>query len=115
MVNKAGRDVCWRRSSHNKIEITNDLLSPSITSGDADMKCIRMRAEVVLQCFRLSCDASQLKGTNMFGSLGNRPTKFLLGRSSETCQFGHFSRFAGRLKLRNGTYPEPLVKRFDLF
>src|SRR5207248_4502356 len=66
MVNEGSRNVGGRRSRHDKIKITNNLFPASITARDTNMKGIRMSAQILLQRFSLSRDASQLERAGMF-------------------------------------------------
>ena len=101
MPNEQLRDLLRLFRRHDEIEIAHDFLSPPITSGDADMKRVGMRAQIVLQRFRFGRDLTELKRTGVFRRVRDRLAKFLLRRFSETGQFRDLSGFAGCLQLRD--------------
>jgi hypothetical protein len=115
MLHKNRRDFRRRGSGHDEIEVTNNLLLPSITPGNANMEHVRMSAQILLQRLSFGGNAPKLKRAGVLCPLSDRPAKFFLRRFSEAGQLRDPTRFAGCLKLGNRAHRQLFIECFDLF
>jgi hypothetical protein len=115
MLDEHRGDLRRRRRRHDEIEIAHDLLPAPITSRDADVERLGMRAQIVLQSFRFRCDLPELEGACVFLPFIDRGAKFFLRRLAEARQFRHAAGDACFVKLRDRANLQFLVKRLDFF
>ena len=83
MSDERSRDLRRRGGRNDEIEIADDLFSPPITAGDANMKRVRESAEIVLQRLGVRRDRAEPKRSDVLRSIFNRAAKFFLRRPSK--------------------------------
>ncbi len=66
------RDRFGRFGRDDEIEIAHDFPSPAITPGNADARGVRVRAQILLQLFRLGRDLAELETARVPGAIRNR-------------------------------------------